>query len=197
MLRHIQRFGAETGFAEELLLARMQNLVSLRGLRHQEHFTCAAIDAILDLKDKVDIARLNFAQTKELAERIALTRTPNDRLLHTTAEALRPFQARLEMGREDALCVLADIVLKTREWEAFKWAAPVLRGYMEGRLGGMTGGIQAPAAPDLDTPYWRHVTTALRRREFEFAKQDILFGLDLPAADAAPAQVIPFTPRAG
>jgi len=185
-LRHMQRFGADSTAIEGLLLHRAQRLVSLNGPRHAEHFTSFTLEKVLEIKDRVDIARLTPQQTLELATRIAVTRTPNDLIVEKTAAAFKPFKDALEKGEPQALNRLAYIVLNTRDYGVFKWGAPVLRGYMSGRLGGTTNGrrkIAIPAA-DFTSPYWRKVKSMLTRKEFDFAKQDMLYGMRLPANPA-------------
>lgn len=182
-LRHIQRFGPDTASLEKLMLHRAQRLVSLQGHRHAEHFTGFTLEKILEIKDKVDIQRLSPAQTKELATRMALAHTPNDEIVFKIAKAFKPFQQLLEQGATGDLALrkLVHIVLKTKDYETFKWGAPVLRGYMDGTLGNMTNGTKKVPLPATNyaSPYWQKARQMLTLREFAFEKDDVLFGLYL------------------
>lgn len=181
-LRHMQRFGTASPAIEGLLLHRAQRLVSLHGPRHAEHFTSFTLEKLLEIKDQVDVARLTPQQTLDLATRIAVTQTPNDLIVEKTATAFRPFKDALEKGEPTALNKLAQIVLNTRDYGIFKWGAPVLRGYMSGKLGDTTNRRQKITIPKTDfaSPYWQKVSTLLTRKEFAFAKQDMLYGMNLP-----------------
>ena len=181
-LRHIQRFGTATKAVEGLLLHRAQRLVSLNGERHAEHFTSFTLEKVLETKAHVDIARLTPQQTLDLATRIAVTQTPNDLIVETTTAAFKSFKDALEKGQSNALHKLAYTVLNTRDYGVFKWGAPVLRGYMSGALGDTTNGFKKITIPKTDfaSPYWQKVSTMLTRKEFSFAKQDMLYGMNLP-----------------
>lgn len=181
-LRHIQRFGTDSAAIEGLLLHRAQRLVSLNGPRHAEHFTSFTLEKVLEIKDQIDIARLSPQQTLDLATRIAVTQTPNDLIVEKTAAAFKPFKDALEKGEAQALKRLAHIVLNTRDYSVFKWGAPVLRGYMTGKLGDTTNRRLKIAIPatDFTSPYWQKAGAMLTRKEFDFAKQDILYGMRLP-----------------
>jgi hypothetical protein len=183
-LRHIQRFGGNTTSLEKLMLHRAQRLVSLQGHRHAEHFTGFTLEKILEIKDKADIQRLSPAQTKALATRMALAHTPNDEIVLKIAKAFKPFQQLLEQGATGDLALrkLAHIVLTTKDYETFKWGAPVLRGYMDGTLGNMTNGAKKVPLPatDYSSRYWQKAHQMLTAREFAFEKEDVLFGLHLP-----------------
>jgi hypothetical protein len=191
-LRHIQRFGPDTTSLEKLMLRRAQRLVSLTGQRHAEHFTGFTLEKLLEIKDKVDIQRLSPEQTKALATRMALAHTPNDLSVQKIAKSFQPFQHLLAQGATGDLPLrkLAHIVLRTKDYEVFKWGAPVLRGYMDGALGDMTNGTKKVPLPqtDFSSAYWQKARQMLTRREFSFAKEDVLFGMHLPAArnDNAP-----------
>jgi|GEM_PF-1246489 len=191
-LRHIQRFGPDTTSLEKLMLRRAQRLVSLQGYRHAEHFTGFTLEKLLEIKDKVDIQRLTTEQTKALATRMALAHSPNDMYVQKIAQAFKPFQHMLEQGTTGDLPLrkLAQIVLTTKDYEIFKWGAPVLRGYMDGELGDMTNGTKKIPVPqtDFSSAYWQKARQILVRREFSFAKDDVLFGMDLPAAKNDNAQ---------
>lgn len=181
-LRHMQRFGTSSPAVDALLLHRAQRLVSLHGPRHAEHFTSFTLEKVLEIKEQVDVARLTPQQTLDLATRIAVTQTPNDLVVEKTAAAFKSFQDALEKGEQTALNKLAYTVLNTRDYGVFKWGAPVLRGYMTGKLGDMTNRRQKITIPktDFTAPYWQQVSRMLTRKEFAFAKQDILYGMNLP-----------------
>lgn len=181
-LRHIQRFGADSPSIEQLLLSRAQRLVSLTGMRHSEHFTSFTLEKLLDVKNHVDIERLTPQQTLDLATRIALTHTPNDTTVLKTATAFKNFQIALDSGDGDALHKLVHIVIGTKDNAVFKWGAPVLRGYMNGTLGDTTNGKKKIIIPktDFSSPYWRRVDRILTRKEFNFAKNEMLYGMNLP-----------------
>lgn len=154
-LRHIQRFGTDSAAIEGLLLHRAQRLVSLNGPRHAEHFTSFTLEKVLEIKDLI---------------------------VEKTAAAFKPFKDALEKGEAQALKRLAHIVLNTRDYSVFKWGAPVLRGYMTGKLGDTTNRRLKIAIPatDFTSPYWQKAGAMLTRKEFDFAKQDILYGMRLP-----------------
>lgn len=185
-LRHMQRFGTESPAIEKLLLSRARRLVSLTGHRHSEHFTSFTLEKLLDIKSHVDVARLTPQQTLDLATRIALTHTPNDVTVIQTAKAFKPFQEALEKGDANALHKLASIVIGTKDNAVFKWGAPVLRGYMDGTLGDTTNGKKKITVPktDFSTKYWQQVKRVLARKEFHFAQNEMLYGMNLPAPAA-------------
>lgn len=181
-LRHMQRFGTESPAVEQLLLSRARRLVSLTGYRHSEHFTSFTLEKLLDIKNHVDVERLTPQQTLDLATRIALTHTPNDVTVIQTAKAFKPFQEALEIGDRNALHRLAHIVIGTKDNAVFKWGAPVLRGYMDGTLGDTTNGKKKIIIPktDFSSEYWQRVNRILTRKEFSFAKNEMLYGMNLP-----------------
>lgn len=187
VLRHMQRFGTDSPAPEKLLLSRAQRLVSLTGDRHSEHFTSFSLEKLLDVKNHVDIERLTPQQTLDLATRVALTHTPNDVTVIKVARAFKSFQESLAHGDANALHKLAHIVIGTKDNAVFKWGAPVLRGYMNGTLGDTTNGKRKIIIPptDFTTDYWQRVSSILTRKEFSFAKHDLLYGMNLPKPLAA------------
>lgn len=195
-MRQIQRFGAETGAVSDLRLRRAQRIVSLQGPRHAAHFTSFTLDKVLEVAQTTPLQKLSAEQTARLAERIAIAHTPNDHVVDNVAKAFKHFQDALAQQPNDdtPYRMLAHTVLNTDDWEVFRWGAPVLRGYLKGDLADMQNGdklIKVNHAP-LEGMAWEGVARDLSQREFAFNREQILFGLDLPAKTAAPrADVTP------
>lgn len=190
-LRQLQRFENGMQGVEKLRLRRAQRLVSLEGMRHASHFTSFTLEKLIELTPHLPLGQLSAQQTAELAARIAIAHTPNDQIVKNIVEAFAPFHTALAAQPDDdtPYRILAQTVTETKEWEVFKWGAPVLRGYMDGTLEDMRNGeklVRVNKAP-LEGPGWNRVRSALAAREFAFNRDEILFGLDLPAVKAAPA----------
>lgn len=194
-LRQMQRYGADTPAAAALLLGRAQRLVSLQGSRHGEHFTSFVLDQVIETAQTLPVQKLSPAQTAQLATRLALAHTPNDQIVTNLMETFAPFQEQLaaQDGSDAPYRTLAQIVLETSDWETFKWGAPVLRGYINGDLPDMQNGnilIRINQSP-LEGGDWARISSQLTAREFAFAKQQILFGLDLPSPAQDNAATMP------
>ncbi|MFN7113761.1 MAG: hypothetical protein ACK4PK_05310 [Alphaproteobacteria bacterium] len=169
-LRHIQRFGRQTGAIEDLLLQRAQRLVSLHGARHPEHFSSFALEKLLEKLPALDAEYLTPQQTAALASRIATEHTPNDRIVNKLSRAFIPFKDMLAAGAggDSAYRVLTAIVLGSTDRDIFKWGAPVLRGYIDGRLGDMRVGkdyVRVSSIPFAGT-YWDTVRQQITEKEF-------------------------------
>lgn len=184
-LRQIQRFDSGLRNVQSLRLRRAQRLVSLEGTRHADHFTSFVLDKIIETAHNLPLSIMTPQQTADLADRYALMHTPNDQVVKNIMDAFAPFQKMLAMqpGDDTPYRALSQIVLDTKDWEVFKWGAPVLRGYIQGTLYDMQNG--SALIKVNDTPLWgagwNNVAQSLREREFEFNRDQILFGLDLPA----------------
>ncbi len=191
-MRQIQRFDHGLNAVKSLQLRRAQRLVSLEGTRHAEHFTSFVLDKIIESVDKLPLRQMTPQQTAHLADRFAVVHTPNDQVVKNVMEAFAPFQKMLaqQPGDDTPYRVLAQTVLDTKEWEVFRWGAPVLRGYIRGALSDMQNGDQLIKVNEkpLWGAGWDSVAKRLKEREFEFNRDQILFGLDLPAPKPAQAQ---------
>jgi len=177
-LRHIQRFGRETEAVEDLLLQRAQRLVSLHGARHPEHFSSFALEKLLTILPATDVEYLSPRQTAALASKIASEHTPADEVVNKLSKTFVPFKDMLAAGAggDDPYRVLAAIVLGSADNDVFKWGAPVLRGYIDGRLGDMRVGKETVRVNDapLKDDYWDSVRRQLTEKEFGANKENIL-----------------------
>lgn len=188
-MRQMQRFENGINAVHSLQLRRAQRLVSLEGTRHADHFTSFVLDKLIENADKLPLRQITPQQTAALADRIAILYTPNDQVVKNIMEAFAPFQKMLaqQPGDDTPYRVLAQTVLDTKDWEVFRWGAPVLRGYLQGHLADMQNGdklIKVNGSP-LWGAGWESVSKRLKEREFEFNRDQILFGLELPAAKPA------------
>ncbi|MDP2206761.1 MAG: hypothetical protein Q8K65_10705 [Alphaproteobacteria bacterium] len=196
-LRHIQRFGRKTGAIEDLLLQRAQRLVSLHGPRHPEHFSSFALEKLLEKLPATDVEYLTPRQTAALASRIAGEHTPADFIVQKLSKAFIPFKDMLAAGTggDDPYRVLAAIVLGGTDKDIFKWGAPVLRGYIDGRLGDMRVGkeyIRVNTAP-FDGSYWNAVRRQITEKEFT-ANRDNMTRTNPAETPPAPAAKISPSP---
>lgn len=189
-MRQIQRFENGMRNVQNLRLRRAQRLVSLEGTRHADHFTSFVLDKIIETAHNLPLSKMTPQQTADLADRYALMHTPNDQVVKNIMDAFAPFQKMLatQPGDDTPYRVLSQIVLDTKDWEIFKWGAPVLRGYIQGTLYDMQNGSALIKVNDkpLWGAGWNNVAQSLREREFEFNRDQMLFGLDLPAPASKP-----------
>lgn len=183
-MRQMQRFENGIRAVRNLQLRRAQRLISLEGTRHADHFTSFVLDKLIETADKLPLRQIGAQQTADLADRIAVLFTPNDQVVKNIMEAFAPFQKMLaqQPGDDTPYRVLAQTVLDSKDWEIFKWGAPVLRGYLQGALADMQNGDQLIKVNEkpLWGAGWNNVAQRLKEREFEFNRDQILFGLDLP-----------------
>lgn len=198
-MRQIQRFDNGLQAVHSLQLRRAQRLVSLEGTRHADHFTSFVLDKIIENVQKLPLSQMTPRQTADLADRIAILHTPNDQVVKNVLSAFVPFQKALaqQPGDDTPYRILAQIVLETKDWEVFRWGAPVLRGYIRGTLADMQNGEQLVKVntEPLWGAGWNNAAQRLKEREFEFNRDQILFGLELPAPK--PAQDLDARLRAG
>lgn len=189
-LRHIQRFGRETGAVEDLLLLRAQRMVSLRGERHPEHFTSFVLEKLLEELSGLKIENLSPQQTATLASKIAESHTPPDRRISRIAAAFAPFRDVLAAngGGDDPYRVLAAIILGSRDPDVVKCGAPVLCGYIDGRLKDMRNGkeyVRVNAEP-LGGEFWSDIRRKLTEKEFSFNGSLVLAGSDAVLCGSPP-----------
>lgn len=87
-LRHIQRFGEDTGFRHAVLLSRARLLPGIDALYARQHMTAACLLALEDMKpDAARIRTLGPEQTMETALRLMLDSALNADTVHGLADA--------------------------------------------------------------------------------------------------------------
>lgn len=152
LIRHIQRFGADTALAEEVVAFRARDTVFRpNGILN---FSCSALEHILDTAKTVDYNKLTPAETSAMAEQIAREFTPDAPTLKKLHAAFTP------LHQSGSAADLVKISLETKDAEVLKWSATVLKALLSKTVAPTAG--QDEITPDKT---WNKRIKQITRRQ--------------------------------
>jgi len=182
VIRNIQRFGSKAIGTDVLSWQRAAAFIETGS---QSHFTSFTLDAFAKVQGKIDFSALTPQQSLQLARRFALEHTPHESTMRGLAEAFAPYRAaskKTPEDREAALKLLAEITLgdAVKGYYTFRLGARMLSRYLNDGVSVNGTRIQ------LRGDDWDRIRRAMRQRELQIARDEILAGFPLkkPASPA-------------
>ena len=163
VIRHFQRFGADTGVIRNLTAMRTVEMI----LGHEDdHFTAPVVEKIIADSQTTDFSALTPAETIALATRYAADNAMDVQLVSYMAGNFNALDFKpiyLAHGNFSSLRKLGELVLKTTLPEEFKWGAVAVRAILDGNIG--VDGIRLPKPV---SPEWARLSQDLKIRAARF-----------------------------
>jgi hypothetical protein len=187
VIRHLQRFGADSTFIDRLVQNRAFHFVFRKG--RSTHFTSPVTEQILARRHDIAWDHLTPQETTKLARRFALEYAMHPFLLDSIDASFKEFQGKIDdiqKGDASSLQKLAKEVLSTNGPNFFKYGAMALKFCLDGQIPSL----------NLTGEYWDNMRRQLAEKQKTFdAQGKLLFGLgaeDRPVQKVSASNVIKF-----
>lgn len=127
-IRHIQRFGSETGTVEKLFKRRAATGI----LWDFDHFTSPALESLLEVLDDIDVTTLSPHETARLAEYVAQAGNLSAQQVRALTPYFNKLSKEMEHVTDDtALRQLAKAATSSRSPTVKKWSAVALNAFLD------------------------------------------------------------------
>lgn len=186
VIRHFQRYGADSGAVDELVRNRSFGLIFGSAGPGRSHFTSPVVEQILAKRYDIDWDSLTPYQTTQLARRFAMEHAMHSIPLRDIDRGFSPLHDgwyEIEHGEDSPLRALAKKVLTTDSSNIFKYGSSALQLCLDKGIANII----------LTGKYWDNVRQKLAEKQKCFKGRDkFLFGLGvrLPQTTAANSNAV-------
>lgn len=180
-LKHMQRFGIDPEFIDDLASKRASYFALAE---EPTHFTTFALEALKPLLNKIDFSTLTPEKMTALSWRMAAEFSLHQKLIDNLSATFKNALSKLpeDSPFEDKLKAIADLICDDKtDYYPFRTGLVLLKPYLENQMRYTNG-----ANIYLIGPYWDGVRQKLKEKEFQLAADELLFNIPVLKKEPAP-----------